>query len=366
MNETVIAKSEKTTEFRTWRGHLVLLLFAAALGLAVHSRAVTTIFSTGGLGQEAPLTTGQEDYVSMQAAFTDVEENAPAEFDIDAIPVLVDNALHPALNPFTFRPKEPAHAFITYTVQSGDTAVGIAETFGIREETILGGNSFLQNDAGQLWAGTEIVILPVDGVLHDVIEGDTLEGLSTQYDVALEEIVAYAPNSLEFPYRLIAGTQLLIPGAIAEVWFWDPPSYAPPAGGSSPEALQGVYVAVPGTGTFVRPWAGGNITQNPWYGHMAVDIGLVIGSPIYASDTGTVTYAAWSPYGYGNLVVINHGNGFETFYAHLNGFDVQPGQTVYQGSLIAWSGNTGQSSGPHLHFEIRFQKQRQNPWTYLP
>jgi murein DD-endopeptidase MepM/ murein hydrolase activator NlpD len=353
-------------ERRAWSGHLVLLLFAAALGLAVHSRAVTSIFRTGDPGQEAPLTTGQDAVIALPGALADGQENTPAEYGMSGIPVLVDVALQPSMSPFTFRPRAPEHAFVTYTVQSGDTAIGIAEQFGIREETILGGNSFLQNDAGQLWAGTEIVILPVDGVLHNVVEGDTLEGLSTQYDVALEEIVAYGPNNLEFPYRLIAGTQLLIPGAIAEVWFWDPPSFAPAAGGSSPEAMQGVYVAVPGTGTFIRPWTGGRITQNPWYGHMAVDIGLVTGSPIYASDTGTVTYAAWSPYGYGNLVVINHGNGFETFYAHLDGFDVQPGQTVYQGNLIAWSGNTGKSSGPHLHFEIRFQKQRENPWTYIP
>lgn len=99
---------------------------------------------------------------------------------------------------------------------------------------------------------------------------------------------------------------------------------------------------------------------------MAIDTGLVTGSPIYAFDTGTVTYATWSPYCYGNLVVINHGNGFETFYAHLNGFNVSPGQTVYQGDLIAWSGNTGCSSGPHVHFEIRYFKERENPWSYIP
>lgn len=99
---------------------------------------------------------------------------------------------------------------------------------------------------------------------------------------------------------------------------------------------------------------------------MAIDTGLVTGSPIYASDTGTVTYAMWSPYRYGNLLVINHGNGFETFYAHLNGFNVKPGQTVYQGGLITWSDNTGCSSAPHVHFEIRYLKQQENPWTYIP
>lgn len=295
-----------------------------------------------------------------------IEDEPPADFDISELPVMVDTSLSPALVPITYKPKQPQHEFITYTVQAGDTAVGIAQKFGIREETILGGNSFLANDAGQLWAGTTITILPVDGVLHDVVEADTLEGLAEKYGVSVEEIVGYQPNNLEFPYRLEPGTQILVPGAVAQAWVWDPPSLVASGDTSSPEALQGLQILVPGTGTFIRPWSGGRITQNPWYGHMAIDVGLVTGSPVYASDTGTVTYATWSPYCYGNLVVVNHGNGFETFYAHLNGFNVKPGQTVYQGDLIAWSGNTGCSSGPHVHFEIRYFKQRENPWTYIP
>lgn len=350
-------------------GHLVLvavaLIFIAGSQARVLSglfeaqvepEATTALLADEGDGpalQPTPLQRGQQ------------TDEASSGFDIDELPVLSDSSLSPALVPITYKPRKPQHDFITYTVQTGDTAIGIAEQFGIREETILGGNSFLANDAGQLWAGTTITILPVDGVLHDVVEGDTLEGIAERYDVPVEEIIAYEPNNLEFPYRLYPGTQILVPGAVAEVWVWDPPNYAS-SDSSSPEALGGIAVLVPGTGTFVYPWAGGRITQNPWYGHMAIDVGLVTGSPIYASDTGTVTYATWSPYCYGNLVVINHGNGFETFYAHLNGFNVTPGQTVYQGQLIAWSGNTGCSSGPHVHYEIRYLKQRQNPWTYLP
>lgn len=350
---------------RSSRGHLVLLLIAFLLIAGAQIRPSGPGSQTTDFAELSPSVEVQTDAGITVHEISEVGTEAVAtpEFHIEDIPVPADTALQPQLNPVTYRPQRPRHELITYTVQAGDTAVGIAAEFGIREETILGGNSFLQNDAAQLWAGTEIVILPVDGVLHDVVEGDTLQGLAEKYGVEAEAIIAYEPNNLSFPFRLVAGTQILVPGAVAQVWVWDPPSYAP--GGSSPEALQGVYVAVPGTGVFVRPWVGGSITQNPWYGHMAVDIGLVTGSPVYASDTGTVTYAAWSQYGYGNLVVINHGNGFETFYAHLNGFNVRPGQTVYQGNLIAWSGNTGMSSGPHLHFEIRFQKQRENPWTYI-
>jgi murein DD-endopeptidase MepM/ murein hydrolase activator NlpD len=284
-------------------------------------------------------------------------------FDVGQLPVLADNSLAPNPIPITYKPRLPEHDLITYTVQSGDTAIKIAEKFGISEESILGGNSFLSNDAGQLWAGTEIVIIPIDGVLHDVVAGDTLEGLAEKYGVPVEDIVNYAPNNLEFPYRLHPGTQILVPGAVREVFFWDPPSI--PSSGSA-EAQSGIYVAVPGTGVFVWPIGGRRITQYYWYGHQAIDVGLVTGTPVYASDTGTVTYASWSPYCYGNLIVVNHGNGYESFYAHLNGFNVTPGQTVYQGNLIGWSGNTGCSSGPHLHFEIRYLKTRYNPLTYLP
>lgn len=141
--------------------------------------------------------------------------------------------------------------------------ISIAEQFGIREETILGGNPFLQNDAGQLWAGTDITILPVDGVLHVVVEGDTVESLAEQSGVPAEDIINYEPNKLEFPYRLSPGTQIVVPGAVAEVWVWDPPSLVASEENSSPEALQGVQIVVPGTGTFIRPWTGGRITQNP-------------------------------------------------------------------------------------------------------
>jgi murein DD-endopeptidase MepM/ murein hydrolase activator NlpD len=345
-------------------GHLVLIV--VALLLVVGSQALKW-------GDDLSF---ERDAASLESIEVEPSQPALAEgltaseldptpaFDISQIPVLSDRGLSPAPVPITYRGRRPEHDLVTYTVEPGDTAIRIAERFGIREETILGGNSFLSNDAGQLMAGTTIVILPIDGVLHDVVEGDTIEGLSEQYDISVEDIVSYEPNNLEFPYRLYPGTQILVPGAVREVFFWDPPTLA--SSGSSPEAGQGFVVAVPGTGTFVWPIGARRITQYYWYGHQAVDVGLVTGSPLYASDTGTVTYATWSPYCYGNLIVINHGNGFETFYAHLDGFNVTPGQTVYQGSLIGWTGNTGCSSGPHLHFEIRLNKTRLDPLSYLP
>jgi murein DD-endopeptidase MepM/ murein hydrolase activator NlpD len=142
-----------------------------------------------------------------------------------------------------------------------------------------------------------------------------------------------------------------VPGAVREIFVWKAPSLPSTSSGS---VGSGISPLIQGTGTFVWPVTYRRITQGYWYGHQAIDIGVPEGSPVVASDTGTVTWAGWNIYGYGNLIVINHGNGYETYYAHLSGISVVPGQIVYQGNYIGASGNTGRSSGPHLHFEIRF------------
>ncbi|MFN2125058.1 MAG: M23 family metallopeptidase, partial [Candidatus Promineifilaceae bacterium] len=108
-----------------------------------------------------------------------------------------------------------------------------------------------------------------------------------------------------------------------------------------------------------------NFTQKFWYGHPGIDIALAEGSGVFASDTGTVTFAGWNIYGYGNLIVINHGNGFETFYGHLSAINVYPGQVVNQGNVIGAVGNTGNSSGPHIHFEIRTGGNQDDPCWYI-
>jgi murein DD-endopeptidase MepM/ murein hydrolase activator NlpD len=124
---------------------------------------------------------------------------------------------------------------------------------------------------------------------------------------------------------------------------------------------------LPGTGTFIWPtpkhWVSGN-NYAGW--HPGIDIAARLGDPIYASDNGVVIYAGWNSWGYGNLVVVEHGNGWQTWYAHNSEIYVGCGQNVYQGSVIAAAGSTGRSSGPHLHFETRFQGTLPNPFNVLP
>ena len=279
------------------------------------------------------------------------------------IPVISDDGLAPAPNPYTFAGKLPEHEFQTYVVQRGDTPNSIADKFGINAETLLGGNPKLSQESSLLQTDVELIILPMNGVLHDVQPGDTLEGLSQLYGIPVEDIVAYAPNNLEFPYRLEPETQILVPGAVRELFVWTPPDLASVSGGSS--GFGGVAPVIVGTGTFVFPVSSRNYTQFYWYGHRGVDIGLPEGNAVFASDTGTVTYAGWNTWGYGNLIVVNHGNGYETLYGHLSGINVVPGQIVYQGNVIGASGNTGNSSGPHIHFEIRVNGNQDDPCWYL-
>ena len=279
------------------------------------------------------------------------------------LPILRDDSLSPNPIPLTYKGKLPHHEFQTYVVERGDTPGGIARQFGIQPETLLGGNPKLSEESNLLQTGVELIILPIDGVLHDVQPGDTVEGLSAEYGVPVDDIIAYEPNNLEFPYRLYPESQIMVPGAVRELFVWNPPDLSS-VGGTSWEGAN-IKPIIVGTGTFLYPVGSQNFTQYYWYGHRAIDIGLPEGSGVYASDTGTVTYAGWNNYGYGNLIVVNHGNGYETFYGHLSSINVTPGQIVYQGNLIGLSGNTGNSSGPHIHFEIRLNGNQDDPCWYL-
>ena len=341
------------------RGHLVIVGIALIILLVWRfglRPSIVAVAEGGEVDTAVSLTTSTEPDATPNT--TD-----PLQFGAGDLPVLDDNSLAPAPNPRTFEGKLPHHEFITHTVVRGETPNGIAESYGIEPETILGGNPRLSEESSLLQVGTELIILPVDGVLHDVQPGDSLESVSLQYGIPAEEIIAYEPNNLEFPYRLEPETQILVPGAVRELFVWTPPDLSS-VGGTSVEGGS-VRPIIVGTGTFIYPVNSRNFTQYFWYGHPGIDIALPEGSAVYASDTGTVTFAGWNVYGYGNLVVINHGNGFETFYGHLSSFNVTPGQIVYQGNVIGGTGNTGNSSGPHIHFEIRISNNRDNPCWYI-
>ena len=347
---------EERTPRRSIAGYIVLALVAGLIvwgwraGLARQSTSI----------DEAVPAAASVSLVGETSATSDTTAPDPAV--AAAVPVLVDVALAPAAIPNTFVGRQPQHELQVYRVERGDTPNGIADKFGIQATTLLGGNPQLSQESSLLQTGVDLLILPIDGVLHDVGPGDTLESIAAQYSIPVENIIAYAPNNLEFPFRLYPETQILVPGAVRDVFVWTPPSLESVRGSSSGS---GVAPLIVGTGTFIYPVGSRNFTQYFWYGHPGIDIALPEGTGVVASDTGTVTFAGWNIYGFGNLIVVNHGNGYETFYAHLNGINVVPGQVVYQGNVIGSTGNTGNSSGPHIHFEVRINGAQDNPCWYV-
>jgi murein DD-endopeptidase MepM/ murein hydrolase activator NlpD len=260
-------------------------------------------------------------------------------------------------------------SLLTYQVQRGDTASSIAERFGLSPETILWGNEGLSTDAGNLQVGLELTILPVDGILHTVREGDTLESLQTMYDVPAEAIVELPVNGLagEEAPMLVAGQRLIVPGATKEVSWVEPgPRVLAGLGRRSPGFYSGPLV-FSGTGTFLWPVSPIRITQGYWSGHPAIDLDTYPGQAVYASDSGTVIYSDWDSTGYGNLIIVDHGNGLWTYYAHNQANLVRAGDGVLQGGQIAESGSTGNSTGDHLDFRIRLAEGGfLNPVDFLP
>lgn len=346
---------EKERRFPPVAALLVLLLLVLLLALGLRMGVQAEEVNKGRDGAEpTPVST------AVPSSDSGV---VPLDVARVSVPILSDNTLSPAPVPQTFQGKQPHHEFATYLVERGDTPSEIAYKYDIKTETLLGGNPFLSQESSLMQPGMELTILPLDGVLHTVQAGDTLESISEQYGIAVDDIIAYEPNNLEFPFRLYPDTHLLVPGAIAEVFIWTPPSLTSVRSGGSSSG--GITPAVVGTGTFIYPVGSRNFSQRYWYGHPGIDIALTEGSGVFASDTGTVTFAGWNIYGYGNLIVINHGNGYETFYGHLSGINVFPGQVVNQGNVIGAVGNTGNSSGPHIHFEIRTNGNQDDPCWYI-
>jgi murein DD-endopeptidase MepM/ murein hydrolase activator NlpD len=257
--------------------------------------------------------------------------------------------------PRTEIPRRPRRGVITHIVQPGDTAQSIAEAFDLQATTILWSNPDIEDIPDLLRIGQEVVILPVDGVYHTVAEGDTLESIAEKYKVEVEAITALSFNNLRPPlFRIQEEMKLIVPGGTKPYVPRRVTSYT----GPKPAGAQG-------TGAFVWP-VSGTITQGWWWGHRAIDIGAPIGSAVLSADGGYVSFVGWTDIGYGYLIIIDHGNGYSSYYAHLSQMYVTLGQTVNRGQVIGAVGSTGNSTGPHLHLEIRYQGREQNPLVYLP
>jgi murein DD-endopeptidase MepM/ murein hydrolase activator NlpD len=285
-----------------------------------------------------------------------------------------DHSLTREADLFTESPFRSRVEILRYTVQPGDAVFGIARRFNIKPETVLWGNyEVLNDDPHLLRVGQELTILPVDGTYYHWQGGDNIEQVAQSFGVEPEAILEWPGNNVD-PLEpvLEAGRWIVVPGGTRPFRQWLIPTIARGQAGVGtalgPGGCTGDYSGgAIGTGGFIWPSANHYISGNDfWSGHLAIDIAAGLGAPIWAADGGVVVFAGWSTVGYGNMVMLDHGNGWQTVYAHLSQVSVVCGQSVSQGQRIGLAGSTGNSTGSHLHFETRHLGGYINPWFVLP
>lgn len=274
-------------------------------------------------------------------------------WEIATTPVLSATTDEPAID--TQISDKVRDKIMEYRVVEGDTLKGIAVKFGVDEDTIRWQNNLLGD---KIKVGQTLEILPVTGIAHKVVKGDTVYSIAKKYDAVPQAIVDFPFNTFanDETFELAIGQIVIVPDGVKPT---EVPA-APRIRQITPDA--GTVVA---SGQFVWP-AAGTITQRfVWY-HKGVDIANRAAPNILAADAGRVLVAGWPDgSGYGNRVVIDHGNGYKTLYAHMSRIFVVPGQTVARGAAIGQMGSTGRSTGTHLHFEIVQNGVRLNPLNFL-
>lgn len=225
-----------------------------------------------------------------------------------------------------------------HIVRQGETLGEIAEMFGVSTNTIIWAND-LRNTSIQ--EGQELLILPISGVRHIIKSGDTLQSIAKSYKANLDDILSY--NDLSTGSKIKIGDVIIIPNGIIG------------ASANIKSSLTQISSSLPTySGYYLRPITGGRKSQGI-HGYNAVDLAAPAGTPIMASAEGVVIIAKTSGYngGYGLYVAIKHLNGTQTLYAHMSRVNVSVGQYVDQGEIIGAVGDTGRSTGAHLHFEVR-------------
>lgn len=256
--------------------------------------------------------------------------------------------------------KRPRTEIITYTVQVGDTISTIAENFEISVNTILWENNLTAYSI--IRPGDPLRILPSSGLNHTVAKGETLANIAMKYKVEENDIIE--ANKLASAGSLQAGQKLFIPGG-RKIYSESVPSSPRYTGLSALRDLVRSPNAKPAAGNKMNwPTVGHRITQYFSWRHYAVDIANKIGTPLYAADSGVVEVCGWGT-GYGNQIVIDHGGGKKTRYAHLSKAYVKKGDHVTKGQTIGAMGSTGWSTGPHLHFEVIINGTKYNPLNYI-
>jgi murein DD-endopeptidase MepM/ murein hydrolase activator NlpD len=271
--------------------------------------------------------------------------------------------------PFTIiTNNRPRSDFIEYTAIQGDTVDDIARRYGLASESIAWCNN--RRIIQVLRPGDVLTIPPIDGACHRVLgtREETIGAIANQYKVTDPYVIIDFPFNYErlptgiTPNDILpGGTDLFIPGGVGEIITWRPPISTET---DSSGQIIGVTFAsgqagscgrvTPGGGAYwTNPLPSGTWVRGFYAGHSGIDLAAPTGTPIYAANSGNVLFAGFSRWGYGNAVVIEHGPYISTLYGHMDSISVRCGQFVAAGQVVGLVGSTGNSSGPHLHFEIR-------------
>lgn len=238
----------------------------------------------------------------------------------------------------------------THTVAEGETLSTIAEKYQLQTDTVMAANPTVDETA--LQPGATLKIPPRDGVYYTTVDGDTLSQLASAFGIEASAIIAANQKNSE---ELQIGEDLFLPGAKAPLKETIVARAETPVSRSSVQRF-----SWPARGELSSPFG------RRWGRmHAGMDIANDVGTSVRAALSGRVSYVGWYS-GYGRTVIVEHENGYTTLYGHLNEFNVEAGQYVRNGQVIAYMGNTGYSTGPHLHFEVHRQGEAIDPMQVLP
>jgi murein DD-endopeptidase MepM/ murein hydrolase activator NlpD len=378
-----------------WRRLAGLLMLTTAVGLTLASAALFLIpnETPAVVGSETttvaptPLPTQMDiaptlDTVMLAAApavATLSQEEMAQILSQPLIPAAVDNGftlIRNINNPFTRVPDRPRSEPVEYEVVSGDTLFVIAERFSIQPESIAWSNP--RSILGNLRPGLSLTIPPVDGAVELIANDRSIADLARGYGVEPQAIIGWESNGLfnATPETILrSGLRVFIPGGQGEQINWTPRVESSGGDGSGAGGTIAFEPGDPGScgqqpnpggfGGWIRPLNGYTWIRGVSGIHAGVDLAAPVGTPVSAALGGNVIFRGWNSFGYGYLIVIAHGP-YMTLYAHLSDIYIACGQSVSPGTVIGAVGNTGNSSGPHLHFEVRFNNVIQDPTGILP
>lgn len=243
-------------------------------------------------------------------------------------------------------PLPVAVKYSSYVVRSGDSLDRIAKRFGLRQDTIVSTNNLQRSSS--IYAGVSLKIPNMNGVQHSVKSGESLLSIAKSYGADVTRIVD--ANDL-VSSSLQRGQKLFIPNARLS--------------SASMQQFYGTTFMWPARGAISSPFG---YRSNPFTGlrtfHSAIDIVVSVGTRVKAASDGTVADTGYNSV-FGNYVILKHSGGYQTMYAHLSSILVHEGSRVSQGGIVGLSGNTGQSTGPHLHFSVFKNGQALDPRKYV-